>query len=85
MAVEQYHAVLKRDKATVAARYCRDRGLDGNQSGRDGRLGVVSWYRQTLDGSFSAVSKLIFVTKYLFFSIFRDLQDLQSFAPLQTK
>ena len=30
---------------------------------------------QILEGSFSAVSKPIFATKYLFFSIFRDLQD----------
>ena len=35
------------------------------------------------DGSFSAVSKPIFATKYSFCSIFRDLQDSQTFAPLQ--
>ena len=38
---------------------------------------------QTLEGSFSAVSKPIFATKYSFCSYFRDLQDLQTFAPLQ--
>ena len=38
---------------------------------------------QTLEGSFSSVSKPIFATKYSFCSIFRDLQDLQTFAPLQ--
>ena len=36
------------------------------------------------DGSFSAVSKPIFATKYSFFSIFlKALQDLETFAPLQ--
>merc|ERR1719375_1963032 len=30
IAVEQYHTILKRDKAAYAAKYCRDRGLDGN-------------------------------------------------------
>ena len=39
--------------------------------------------QQTLEGSFSSVSRPIFATKYSFFSIFRYLQDLQSFAPLQ--
>ena len=38
---------------------------------------------QTLDGSFSSASKPIFAPKYAFCSIFRELQDLQSFAPLQ--
>ena len=32
-------------------------------------------YRQTLNGSFSAVSKPNFASKYSFCSIFRDLQD----------
>ena len=45
--------------------------------------GVAGWYRQTLDGSFSSVSRPIFASKYSFFSIFRDLQDLHTFAPLQ--
>ena len=40
---------------------------------------------QTLEGSFSAVSKPNFATKYSFFSIFRDLPDLQTFAPLRTQ
>ena len=38
---------------------------------------------QTLEGSFAAVSTPIFATKYSFFSVLRDLEDLQSFAPLQ--
>ena len=40
---------------------------------------------QTLRGSFSAVSKPNFATKYSFCSIFRDLQDWHPFAPLQTQ
>ena len=40
---------------------------------------------QTLQGSFSSVSKPIFATKYAFFSILRDLQDLHTFAPLRTQ
>ena len=38
---------------------------------------------QTVEGSFSAVSKPIFATKYSFFSIFRDLIDLSAFAPVR--
>ena len=38
---------------------------------------------QTLEGSFSAVSKQNFATKYSFCSVFRDLQDFQSFAPIE--
>ena len=38
---------------------------------------------QTLEGSFSSVSKPIFATKYSFFSIFRELQNKYTFAPLQ--
>ena len=38
---------------------------------------------ETLEGSFSAVSTPMFATKYSFCSIFRDLQDLHSFALLR--
>ena len=38
---------------------------------------------QTLEGSFSSVSTPIFATKYSFFSIFQDLQDSLTFAPLR--
>jgi hypothetical protein len=38
---------------------------------------------QTLRGSFSAVSTPIFASKYFLESIFRDLQDLHTFAPLR--
>ena len=38
---------------------------------------------QTLEGSFSSVSKPIFATKYSFFSIFQALQDSHTFAPLR--
>ena len=37
---------------------------------------------QTLEGSFSAVSTATIATKYSFCRVFRDLQDLHSFAPL---
>ena len=37
---------------------------------------------QTLEGSFPSASKPIFATKYSFFSIFQDLQDSHTFAPL---
>ena len=40
---------------------------------------------ETLESSFSAVSTPMFATKYSFFSVFRDLQDLQSFAPLRSQ
>ena len=33
--------------------------------------------------SFSAVSRPIFASKYAFFGIFRNLQDMHTFAPLQ--
>ena len=36
-----------------------------------------------LAGSFSAVSKRNFARKYAFDSIFQDLQDLRTFAPLR--
>ena len=42
------------------------------------------YFRETLAGSFSSGSKPIFATKVSFFSIFRDLQDLHSFAPVET-
>ena len=40
---------------------------------------------QTLGGSFSSVSKPIFASKYAFFSIFRDLQNSHTFAPLESQ
>ena len=39
---------------------------------------------QTLKGSFSAVSKPNFASKYSFESSWRDLQDLHAFAPLES-
>ena len=48
--------------------------------------GVRGWLAgQTLEGSFSSVSKPIFASKYSFFCIFRDLQDFHTFAPFQTQ
>merc|ERR1711965_10948 len=43
------------------------------------------YFRETLESSFSSVSKPIFATKMSFCSIFRDLQDLHSFAPVETQ
>ena len=40
---------------------------------------------QTLEGSFSAVSTPIFTSKYSFCSVFRDLQDYHTFAPLEAQ
>ena len=39
----------------------------------------------TLDGSFSAVWTATIASKDAFCSIFRDLQDLHSFAPLESQ
>ena len=50
-----------------------------------GRGGEAGRQVKTLEGSFSAVSKPNFATKYSFFSVFWDLQDFQSFAPLRTQ
>ena len=41
--------------------------------------------RQTLDASFSAVWTATIARKDAFFCIFRDLQDLHSFAPLKSQ
>ena len=38
---------------------------------------------QTLEGSFSVVSTPIFASKYSFCSVFRNLQDCHTFAPLE--
>ena len=42
-------------------------------------------FRQTLGGPFSAVSTATRARVGAFFHIFRDLQDLQSFAPLRSQ
>ena len=41
------------------------------------------YFIETLEGSFSSVSTPLMTRVGAFFSIFRDLQDLHSFAPLQ--
>ena len=43
---------------------------------------IQNMFWQTLRGSFSAVSKPNFVSKYSFESFWRDRQDLHAFAPL---
>ena len=46
---------------------------------------LIATTHHSFRGSFSAVSTPIFASKYSFFSIFRDLQDLHSFAPVETQ
>ena len=45
----------------------------------------TAFFCNFLTGSFSAVSKRIFARKYAFDSIFQALQDVHTFAPLQTQ
>ena len=47
--------------------------------------GVTKCKKITLEDSCSASSRLIFASTQSFSSIFRDLQDLHTFAPLQTQ
>ena len=48
-------------------------------------LGKLAKFCKFLAGSFSAVSKRNFARKYAFASIFQALQDLHTFAPLQSQ
>ena len=48
-------------------------------------LAKLAIFCKFLAGSFSAVSKRNFARKYAFDSIFQDLQDLHTFAPLQSQ
>ena len=47
--------------------------------------GELATTHHSFRGSLSAVSKPILASKYAFFSIFRDLQDLHTFAPLESQ
>ena len=49
------------------------------------KIGKLAKFCKFLAGSFSAVSKLYFARKYAFDSIFKALQDLHPFAPLQSQ
>ena len=49
------------------------------------KLGKLAKFSKFLAGSFSAVSKRNFARKYAFDSIFQALQDLHTFAPLQSQ
>ena len=49
------------------------------------KLAKLAKFCKFLAGSFSAVSKRNFAGKYAFDSIFQDLQDLHTFAPLQSQ
>ena len=46
---------------------------------------ILAKFCKFLAGSFSAVSKRTFARKYAFDSIFQALQDLHTFAPLQSQ
>jgi len=59
-----------------------DRGLG---SAKLANLQNFAKFCKFLAGSFSAVSKRNFARKYAFESIFQDLQDLHTFAPLQSQ
>ena len=50
-----------------------------------GKISKFCKFCKFLAGSFSAVSKRNFARKYAFDSIFQALQDLHSFAPLQSQ
>ena len=50
-----------------------------------GQPHLINFRETTLEGSFSAVSTPIFVSKYLFCRVFRDLKDLHSFAPFSVR
>ena len=49
------------------------------------KIGKIGNIFKFLAGSFSAASKRNFARKYAFDSIFQALQDLHSFAPLQSQ
>ena len=49
------------------------------------KIKIFANFCKFLAGSFSAVSKRNFARKYAFDSIFQALQDLHSFAPLQSQ
>ena len=49
------------------------------------RVSKIGKFCNFLAGSFSAVSQRIFARKYAFDSIFHALQDLHTFAPLQSQ
>ena len=49
------------------------------------KLGKLAKFCKFLAGSFSAVSKRNFARKYAFDSIYQALQDLHTFAPLQSQ
>ena len=52
---------------------------------RVSKSGTFAKFCNFLVGSFSAVSKRKFARKYAFYSIFQALQDLHTFAPLQSQ
>ena len=74
----------RRGDVQVRVELGRGAGADGPGRARAGRAHGTS-SGQTSDGSFSAVSTATIASKDAFFCIFRDLQDLHSFAPLESQ
>ena len=79
-----------RDPRRATAR--RPAGRPGRRGGRvrvrgleSAKLANFAKFCKFLAGSFSAVSKRNFARKYAFDSIFQALQDLHTFAPLQSQ
>ena len=75
-------------RACGPRRRCRSsRGLRAPQlkSSISNLSPILQQNDQTLEGSFSAVSTATIATKQSFCRVFRDLQDLQSFAPLRSQ
>ena len=53
--------------------------------GKNGKIKIFAKFYKYLAGSFSAVSKRNFARKYTFDSSLQALQDVRTFAPLQSK
>ena len=85
-------AAAPRGPATRTVTGCRARPRPPGGAGATTYVGLGSAklanfakFCKILAGSFSAVSKRNFARKYVFDSIFQALQDLHTFAPLQSQ
>ena len=66
-------------------RRARDVEPEAGIGGEGAKLANLAIFSKFLAGSFSAVSKRNFARKCAFDSIFQDLQDLHTFAALQSQ
>ena len=71
------------DYYSTATKYTDDEESKEVESEKDEKEVHSITHLQTLRGSFSSVSTPIFATKDSFCSMFRDLQNKHTFAPLQ--